>query len=99
MCDGGGRGHDRRYKLRLFVDPTALKPQKAEDAFELSGSYAYLGRIYFELPDGIEFGNFNLAVKFASSIVKVPMEIMDTERQNEFEKELKAAKKEARKKN
>ncbi len=41
---------DRRYRLRLFVDPTALRPQVAEDSFELSGSYAYLGRIYFEVP-------------------------------------------------
>jgi len=92
------RGANRRYALDLFVDPTALKPQVVRDPVDLSGSFGYVGRIYFEVPGGIRIGNYNLDVRFANSIVKVPMEIMTKDREKEFTKEWKAALKNERKK-
>ena len=89
-------GANRRYDLDLFADPTAMRPQKVRDPVDLSGSYAYLGRIYFEIPGGIKVGYYNLDVKFADSIVKVPIEIMTKEREQEFTQQWKEAQKEAR---
>lgn len=90
------RGANRQYPLDLFTDPTALRPQVTKNKLELSGSYANLGRVYFEVPGGIEYGNYNLDVKFGNSIVKVPIEIMAKDRQKEFNKQWKEAQKEAR---
>ena len=91
-------GADRPCSLDLFVDPGTLRPRLAEDQVELSGRLACLGRIYFEVPGDIQLGNYNLDVKFADGIVKVPMEMMNKDREREFEKEWKAALKEARQK-
>ena len=90
------READRRCSMDLFAEPGAPRPQFAEDKVELSGRLACLGRVFFELPGGIEIGNYNLDVKFDSSIVKVPMEIMNREREKEFTKQWKEAQKEAR---
>lgn len=68
----------------------------AHDEIELGSNRARLGRPYFKVPGGIQYGNYNLDVVFANSIIKVPMEIMTEERADEFTKEWKRAKKEAR---
>ncbi len=57
-----------------------------------------MGVLYFHVPGGIKVGNYNLDVHFENSIVKVPMEIMNKEREEEFTKQWKAALKEEHKK-
>jgi len=54
---------------------------------------ACLGRIYFQVPEGIQLGNYNFDVQFAGSIVRVPFKIMTKEEAKEFDKEWKAEKK------
>ena len=58
---------------------------------------ACLGRVYFQIPDGIVLGNYNFDVHFADSIVRVPFKIMTKEEAKAFEKEWKEAEKEKKK--
>lgn len=90
---------DRPCSLRLFTEPGFRGPVLSQDEVDLDSNSACVGRIYFQVPGGIQLGNYNLDVKFASSIVKVPMEIMTEERAKEFTKQWKEAEKAARKKN
>jgi hypothetical protein len=55
---------------------------------------ACLGRIYFQIPDGIVLGNYNFDVQFAGSIVRVPFKIMTKEEAKAFDKEWKTEEKE-----
>ena len=47
--------------------------------------------LFFQIPGGIQYGNYNLDVHFAESIVKVPMKIMTKDEANEFEQQWKAS--------
>jgi ribosome recycling factor len=53
-----------------------------------------VGRIYFNLPDGIKTGQYYLNVKFKGSVVQVPFRILTDEEQKEFNKSWKDMKKE-----
>jgi hypothetical protein len=46
------------------------------DEVELSDNRACLGRIYFEVPGGITYGQHWLNVKFEKSVVRVPFRIL-----------------------
>jgi hypothetical protein len=54
------------------VDSRALP----RDEIELSPTRACLGRLYFKVPGGIEYGQYWLNVKFAKSLVRVPFRIL-----------------------
>jgi hypothetical protein len=83
-------------RIGFFTDTRHPERGAAFEQAELDSNRACVGRVYFHLPDGIQYGNYNVDVKFANSILKVPMEIMDKERTKEFEKQWKKAKKEAK---
>ena len=68
----------------------------AYDQVDLSSQRACIGRLYFHVPGGIQYGNYNLDVKFANSVVKVPMKIMTKDEAKEFEKQWKQELKEAK---
>ena len=68
----------------------------AYDQVTLASQTACVGVLYFHVPGGITYGNYNLDVHFENSIVKVPMEIMNKDREKEFTKEWKAALKKER---
>jgi len=68
----------------------------AYDEVLVSSNQACVGRVYFEVPGGIQYGLYNFDVKFSNSIVRVPMKIMTIERAKEFTKEWKKARKEAK---
>jgi hypothetical protein len=57
------------------VDSRAM----AWDKVELSNTRACLGRLYFEVPGGITYGQHWLNVKFAKSVVRVPFRILTKE--------------------
>ena len=59
-------------------------------------SNACAGLLFFHIPGGIQYGNYNLNVHFAKSIVKVPMKIMTKDEAKAFEKQWKQALKEAK---
>ena len=46
------------------------------DEIELSSSRACLGRLYFNVPGGIKYGQYWLDVKFEKSVVRVPFRIL-----------------------
>jgi len=48
----------------------------AWDRVELSQNRACLGRVFFQLPEGIAYGQHWLNVKFANSLVRVPFRIL-----------------------
>jgi hypothetical protein len=89
---------NRPCQLKFFAAIAGPRLNVAYDQVELASQTACVGVLYFRVPGGIQYGNYNLDVHFENSIVKVPMEIMSKEREEEFTKQWKAALKEQRKK-
>jgi len=92
------RSANRPCEIKFFTAIAAPRAGLADDQVELASQTACAGVLYFHVPGGIKYGNYNLDVHFENSIVKVPMEIMNKERETEFTKQWKAALKEQRKK-
>ncbi len=92
------RSADRPCDIKFFAAIAGPRLNVAYDQVELASQTACVGVLYFHVPGGIKVGNYNLDVHFENSIVKVPMEIMNKEREEEFTKQWKAAQKEAREK-
>ena len=46
------------------------------DQVELSNTRACLGRLFFHIPEGIQYGQHWLNVKFEKSLVRVPFRIL-----------------------
>jgi len=92
------RSANRPCDIKFFAAIGGPRLNVAYDQVELASQTACVGVLYFHVPGGIKYGNYNLDVHFENSIVKVPMEIMNKEREEEFTKEWKAALKEERKK-
>jgi hypothetical protein len=90
------RSFNRPCELKFFAANAAPRANVAYDQVELASQTACVGVLYFHVPGGIQYGNYNLDVKFDNSIVKVPVEIMSKQREEEFTKQWKAAEKEAR---
>ena len=90
------RSADRPCDIKFFAAIAAPRANVAYDQVELASQTACVGVLYFHVPGGIKYGNYNLDVHFENSIVKVPMEIMNKEREKEFTKEWKAALKKER---
>lgn len=83
-------------RIEFFIDPTHFRKGKSYDEFHLSTTEACIGRMFFRIPDGIKHGTYNLDVKFAESIIKVPIQIMTKDEIREAEKEWKQQLKESR---
>ena len=87
-------GTDAPCSIQFFAEQGTPRVMLAYDEVELSNNRACVGRVYFQVPGGIQHGLYNLDVKFADSIVKVPMQIMTEDEAKEFTKEWKKALKE-----
>ncbi len=85
-------GVNEPCRLGFFSHPDQ-GPGLAHDTTELDPQRACMGRLYFQIPGGIQYGLHNLDVKFAGSTVRVPFKIMTKEEAKAFEKEWKAAEK------
>jgi len=81
-------------RIGFFADPTKPVADMAFDTVELNSQRACVGRLYFNVPDGIQYGNYNVDVKFSESVVKVPIKIMTKQEAKAFEKQWKEEKKE-----
>jgi hypothetical protein len=46
------------------------------DEVELSPQRACLGRLFFKIPGGIQYGQHWLNIKYAKSVVRVPFRIL-----------------------
>jgi hypothetical protein len=71
------------------VDSRAM----AWDEVELSNTRACLGRLYFQIPGGIAYGQHWLNVKFENSLVRVPFRILTKDEQKLLDKNYKDIKK------
>jgi hypothetical protein len=74
------------------------EPAMSWDEVELSSQRACLGRLYFEVPGGITYGQYWLNVKFENSLVRVPFRILTEDEEkllsknySSIEKQVKAA--------
>jgi hypothetical protein len=85
---------NRACALSFFTTPGQPGPRIARDVTELSWNRACAGRLYFNVPEGIQYGTYNLDVKIGTGTVRVPFEIMTKEGVKKLEKELQELKKE-----
>jgi hypothetical protein len=68
-------------------------PGQSWDQVVLSSQRACMGRIYFQVPDGIARGQHWLNVKFAKSSVRVPFRILTDEEYKFLDKNYKSIEK------
>jgi hypothetical protein len=54
---------------------------RSYDEVELSPQYASVGRLYFQIPGGLQYGQYFLNVQFKESVVRVPFRILTAEEQ------------------
>jgi hypothetical protein len=71
---------------------------RAWDELELSSQRACVGRVFFKVPGGIQYGQHWLNVQFKDSLVKVPFRILTKEEQEKFKDSWQDVKKEHEKK-
>jgi hypothetical protein len=81
----------RSCRLGFFADLDTRA--MAWDEVELDSSRACVGRLYFQLPNGIAYGQHWLNVKFAQSVVRVPFRILTKDEEKLLSKNYKSIKK------
>jgi hypothetical protein len=87
-------GTNQACRIGFFASTEgATRDMVSFNQVDLSSQRACMGRLYFQVPGGIQYGNYNLDVNFGDSVVKVPMDIMTKEQAEAFEKEWKDQKK------
>ena len=69
------------------------QPTIAYDRVELHPTRACLGRLYFEVPGGIQYGQHWLNVKFNQSLVRVPFRILTKDEEKLLSKHFKSIRK------
>ena len=78
----------RACALTFFTDLTSrVLPL---DEMELTSDRACVGRLYFHVPGGIQYGQHWLNVKFAQSVVRVPFRILTKEEEKFLSKNYKS---------
>ena len=81
----------RACRIGFFADLGS--PAMAYDQVEVTSDRACLGRIYFQVPGGITYGQHWLNVKFPKSLVRVPFRILTADEEKLLSKNYKAIKK------
>jgi hypothetical protein len=87
-------GRNRPCRIGFFGEMDRAVGDLAFTQVEVDDRSACVGRIYFQVPEGVQYGNYNLDVQFADSIVRVPFKIMTKEEAKSFDKQWKAEEKE-----
>ncbi len=77
----------RPCRIGFFSD--LASPAMPYDEVTLSSQRACLGRLYFHVPGGIEYGQHWLNVKFEKSLVRVPFRILTEEEEKLLSKNYK----------
>ena len=90
-------GVNKPCRIGFFADTTQPGRTLSFDQVDLNSQRGCVGRVYFQIPGGIQYGLYNLDVKFADSTVRVPVKIMNKEDAKAFEKQWKEEKKENKK--
>lgn len=86
-------GASQACPMRFFAD-LDQGSGIAFDQVELSWQRACVGRIFFKVPGGIQYGQHFLNVQFEKSVVRAPFRILTKEEEKEFSKNWKDIKKE-----
>jgi hypothetical protein len=81
----------RACRIGFFADLSS--PAMAWDEVELDSTRACLGRLYFQPPNGIKYGQHWLNVKFAQSVVRVPFRILTKDEERLLSKNYRSIKK------
>ena len=66
------------------------------DQVEVTNRRACLGRLYFKIPGGIQYGQYWLNVKFEKSLVRVPFRILTKDEEKLFSKNYKSIEKQVK---
>jgi hypothetical protein len=77
----------RPCRIGFFADLGS--PAMPFDQVELSNTRACVGRLYFQVPGGITYGQHWLNVKFEKSLVRVPFRILTKDEERLLEKNYK----------
>ena len=83
----------RACRIGFFTDVSQTRAM-VYDQVELSYQRACLGRIYFHVPGGIQYGQHWLNVQFENSLVRVPFRILTDEERETWGKKWPDIKKE-----
>jgi hypothetical protein len=82
-------GANTPCRIGFFTDVSQPGRGMAYDTVELSSNRACVGRLYFHVPAGIQYGRYFLNVQFDGSAVQVPFGIMTKEELKENKKKWK----------
>jgi hypothetical protein len=77
----------RACSIQFFTDVNSRA--MAWDKVELSDQRACVGRLYFPVPGGIQYGQHWLNVKFAKSLIRVPFRILTKDEEKYLDKNYK----------
>ncbi len=91
-------GTNQPCRIGFFTSTSQPNRGPVYDFVELSWERACVGRLYFQVPGGIQYGRYFLDVKFDDSAVQAPFLIMTKEELKENKKKYKELEKEAKKK-
>lgn len=83
-------------RIGFFTDASEPGRGLAYDEVELSFNRACVGRLYFKVPGGIQYGQHALNIMFNGGVLRVPFKIMTTEEMKELKKKVKEMEKEAK---
>jgi hypothetical protein len=78
----------RACRIGFFAQTDA--PALPWDNVELSYQRACIGRLYFQMPAGITYGQYWLNVKFAKSTIRVPFRVFTKEEDKFVDKNYKS---------
>ncbi len=75
-------------RIGFFTDASQDGRGPAFDQVELSWNGACIGRMYFKIPDGIQYGQHTLNIMFDGGMLRVPFKIMTNEEMKELKKQI-----------
>ena len=75
-------------RIGFFAQPNS--PAMSWSEVELSSRRGCVGRLFFKIPGGIKYGQYFLNVKFAQSLIRVPLRILTEEEEKFLGKNFKA---------
>lgn len=78
-------GQNRPCAIQFFTNLGG--PGLTRDTVDLSTLRDCLGRLYFNVPGGIQVGQYFLNIKFAGSTVQVPFRVFTEEQAKDFSKQ------------
>lgn len=90
-------GTNQPCRIGFFTSTAQPNRGQAWETVELSWERACVGRVYFQVPGGIQYGRYFLDVKFDGSSVQAPFLIMTKQELKENKKKFKELEKEAKK--